>query len=93
MPTLNSVTKTARIVEEDREVIEQYMKDKGVTFSGFVKDMAELVSNPTSNNIPSDIIADFEVILNLYDTDFESFFKALYKKVESMEIDVDEVMK
>lgn len=39
------------------------------------------------------IIADFEVILNIYDTNFEDFFKKLYEKVRDGEIDVDEIVK
>lgn len=46
-----------------------------------------------SRNISNDIIADFEVILNIYDTNFEDFFKKLYKKVANCEIDVDEIVK
>lgn len=46
-----------------------------------------------SRNISNDIIADFEVILNIYDTNFEDFFKKLYEKVRDGEIDVDEIVK
>lgn len=90
MPTLNTVVKAARIKNEDWEIIEGYMNRNGISFSKFV---TECASNLSDSSISNDIVRDFEVILALYDTDFESFFRALYKKVESMEIDVDEVMK
>lgn len=94
MPSLNTVVKAARIKNEDWEIIEGYMGRNNMSFSGFVKECAEKISEKSVDMpFPADMVADFEVILALYDTDFESFFKALYKKVESMEIDVDEVMK
>ena len=84
MPTLNSETKAARIRKDDLELLRGQMKD--ITFS-------EWVHRQINGGIPGDIVSDFEVILGIYDTDFKSFFKALYKKVESGEIDVEDIMK
>lgn len=76
-----------------REVIED-LYAKVQTGRLDVTDDGEIrLNNDLSRFISDDIIADFRVILNIYDTDFPDFFKALYKKVESGEIDVDEIMK
>ena len=87
MPTIGSETKGARIRKEDLEILNPILEE--ISFSEWVHRQI----NSTSLNVPVGIIKDFEVILGIYDTDFNSFFKALYKKVESGEIDVDEVMK
>lgn len=87
MPTIGSETKAARIRKEDLEILNPQMKD--ITFSEWVHRQL----NNSNIGIPGEIVSDFEVILGIYDTDFKSFFKALYKKVESGEIDVDEIMK
>lgn len=85
MPTLNSETKAARIRKDDLDKLREQMKD--ITFSEWVHRQINGVG------ISSDIVSDFEVILGIYDTNFNDFFKALYKKVESGEIDVDEIMR
>ena len=87
MPTLNSETKAARIRKDDLDKLREQMKD--ITFSEWVHRQI----NGSNVGISSDIVSDFEVILGIYDTNFNDFFKALYRKVESGEIDVDEVMK
>lgn len=84
MPTLNSETKAARIRKDDLDKLREQMKD--ITFSEWVHRQINGVG------VPTDIVSDFEVILGIYDTNFNEFFKALYKKVESGEIDVDEIM-
>ena len=85
MPTLNSETKAARIRAEDLEKLNPVLEE--ISFSEWVHRQINGIG------ISSDIVSDFEVILGIYDTNFNDFFKALYKKVESGEIDVDEVMK
>ena len=87
MPTIGSETKAARVRREDLEILNPILEE--MSFSEWVHRQI----NGSNVGISSDIVSDFEVILGIYDTNFNDFFKALYKKVESGEIDVDEVMR
>lgn len=73
-----------------RKVIESLY---GLVEAGKLKLVDGNVQIPGEITISKDIVADFEVILSIYDTNFEDFFKKLYKKVANCEIDVDEIMK
>ena len=102
MPTLNSVTKTARITGSDWEVIERYMNEQEITFSGWVKIKAEEMCQPQGVTPDSDglsryglttsIIADFDGMLKLYDMDFGDFFKILHDRISNCEIDIGELI-
>lgn len=73
-----------------RKVIESLY---GLVWAGKLKLVDGNVQIPGEITVSKDIVADFEVILSIYDTNFEDFFKKLYKKVANCEIDVDEIMK
>jgi len=84
-----------RINDETRKSIEKASRTAGLSMSEYIRDILTSKHDIelSKYGITPSIIADFEVILNIYDTNFEDFFKKLYEKVRDGEIDVDEILK
>lgn len=92
MPTLNSETKAARIRREDLDVLEPFLEKEGISFSEWVHRQIGDMTLP-KYKLPTDIIPDFNDILNLYGLDVGGFVKVMYEKIANFDLDVEELIK
>lgn len=81
--------------ENDRNPIRSVLESlyENITSGKLELHDGEIKIPDLSRCVPTDIIADFNEILNLYGLDVGEFVKVMYEKIANFDLDVEELIK